>query len=428
MINKNLKEQVLACLNKEDLIPEEWEKFVHEINGIYVGLEKEGVHKGNLLTHNITAINELNNQFITEAEDLKKAHSELERILNSVNYGFFSRNIFTDNYTYLSQACEGIYGYASKEFCENNRLWFEVIYPEDRSVVERDNVQLRNNEKVYTQYRIIAKDKSLKWIELTLIPFLKENRLTRVDGVVNDITKRKAAENEREVIMEELMKTNADFKQFSYITSHNLRSPLSNIQGILNLFDFDEKDVHNRQMLDMLKVSAQQLEATIADLNQILVIKNNVNLNPTYLILEDSFKKVIQTFNSAINEIGGKVMTDFKSPIVMLNKIYLESIFINLISNAIKYRSPDRLLVLQVETSEEENSYVKMKFSDNGMGIDLNRHKDKVFGLYQRFHEGIDGQGMGLFIMKSQVEASGGKIVIESEPGVGTTFILTLKR
>jgi PAS domain S-box-containing protein len=428
MFNELLREQVQKYWTKVEAVPAEWGAFLQEISDTYDDWEKEGGLKNKPIYGNDEAIRELNIKLRNEAEELKKAHAELGRILDSVNYGFFSRDTLIDNYIYLSLACERIYGYTAAEFFANNRLWYEVIYPEDRSVVETDNERLNNGEEVYTQYRIIRKDKSIRWVESTLIPSFAEDILIRIDGVINDITKRKEAETEREVMIKELVKTNADLKQFSYITSHNLRSPLSNIQGILNLFDLDEKDVHNQQLVKMLKVAAQQLHGTIDDLTQILIIKNSANPDAVCLNLEDSFTQVIQTFKSALDEIGGKVFADFKSPFVMLNKVFLESIFINLISNAIKYHSNKRTLIIQVESREDENGQLILKFTDNGIGIDLERHKAKIFGLYQRFHDNIEGKGLGLFIIKSQIEAAGGKIAIESKPDVGTTFILTLRR
>ncbi|WP_018614671.1 sensor histidine kinase [Segetibacter koreensis] len=397
-------------------------RFLKDVNNYHVGFQKARPLVRDVCDNEIQ---ELKLKLRSEADDLKKAHNEFGRILNSVNHGFFSRNMIINNYTYLSLACEKIYGYTSEEFFKNSRLWYEVILPEDRGVVEKDDERLNEKEEVYTQYRIIRKDKSIRWIEVTIVPFFKDEKLIRVDGVVNDITERKRVEAEREMLLKEMTKNNADLKQFSYITSHNLRSPLSNIRGILSLFDFPQEDLHNLQMLEMLKVSVEQLNKTIDDISQILVIKNNVNPQLTSINLKEFFNQVIQIFSNALNEMGGEVLTDFKSPSVVLNKIYLESIFINLISNAIKYHSPDRKLIIIIESSYDENGNFKIRFSDNGTGIDLNRHKDKVFGLYQRFHENIEGQGLGLFIMKSQIEAIGGKIVIESEPGQGTHFFLT---
>jgi PAS domain S-box-containing protein len=427
MLNEQLKQQLRKYLGEIELT-EEWQAFLQEVSDTYDNLETGFGSKQESLDENAEAVKELNIKLRNEAEELKKSHAELGRILNSVNHGFFSRNILTDSYDYLSLACERIYGYNFDEFLKNSALWYEVIPPEDRAIVERDNEQLNGGKEVSTQYRIIHKDKSIRWVELTLIPFLRDGKLVRVDGVVNDITKRKEAETEREVMMNELIKTNADLKQFSFITSHNLRSPLSNIKAIVNLFDFNEKDTHNKQMLEMMKGAVQKLNTTIEDLIQILVVKNNVNPQLTSLGLEEVFNQVLPTFTNALSEVGGKVITNFQSSFVLLNKVFLESIFINLISNAIKYRSPERNLLIRVESTEDEAGCVKMKFSDNGVGIDLSKHQGKVFGLYQRFHDEIEGKGLGLFIVKSQIESAGGNIALESKPGVGTTFILTLKR
>ncbi|MGI8634645.1 MAG: sensor histidine kinase, partial [Segetibacter sp.] len=392
MLNELLEKQVQKYLGIADAENVELRNFLEAISNTYNKFKDVSSANDNQELDYARAIRELNVRLRNEAEELKRAHLELGKILSSVNYGFFSRNLITDSYTYLSEGCERIYGYPIEEFFENARLWYQVIHPDDRIVVKRDNERLKNKEHVYTQYRIIHKDQSIKWIESTLIPFFKDDLLVRVDGVVNDITKRKEEETERDIMMQELITINGDLKQFSYITSHNLRSPLSNIEGIIGLFDFDQNDVHNRRLVEMLKTTTEQLHTTIEDLTQILIIKNNAHPDATYLNVEDTFNNVAETFTNAINEVGGKVFTNFKSSPVKLKKVFLESVFTNLISNAVKYHSNERSLIIRVESSDEDDHYVNMKFSDNGIGIDLDRHKGKIFGLYQRFHDNVEGK------------------------------------
>jgi PAS domain S-box-containing protein len=423
MFNKLLNEQAQKHFGAPDKLPAEWKAFLEEVSNTYNDFEKNDYSS---TLAGADALDQLNIKLRNEAAELKQAHNELGRILNSVNYGFFSRDLTTNTYTYLSVGCERIYGYTAQDFYENSRLWYDVIVPEDRGVLENDKDQLNRKEEVYTQYRIIHSNKSIRWIELTIIPFFKNEKLCRVDGVVNDITERKQIENEREAMLKELTKSNADLKQFSYIISHNLRAPLSNIQGILKLFDFPDTDSYNRQMLDMLNVSALQLHDTIKDISQILIIKNTVNPGVTCLELEESFNQVLRVFINVLNQMEAEVHVDFIAPTAKMNKSYLESIFINLVSNAVKYHSPDRKLVIYVSSSVDTMGNVEIMFSDNGSGIDLERHREKVFGLYQRFHDDVEGQGLGLFIMKSQIEASGGSIEIESTLHTGTTFIITL--
>jgi signal transduction histidine kinase len=106
------------------------------------------------------------------------------------------------------------------------------------------------------------------------------------------------------------------------------------------------------------------------------------------------------------------------------NQLYLESIFMNLLSNAIKYRSPDRLLEVNISTSISRSGELLLTFRDNGMGIDLKRHRDKIFGLYQRFHVNTEGVGLGLFIVKAQINSMGGTIEIDSIVDDGSTFTI----
>jgi PAS domain S-box-containing protein len=428
MLNELLKQQVKDYLGEERELPAEFKLFLNAISNTYNVFEAK---RNSLDCSNDTCSDEmkrLNNKLIGETLELKKAHSELGRILSSVNLGFFSRDMVTDRYTYLSGACESLYGYTAEEFFYNPKLWYEVIHPEDKVIVERDNERLHNQEELHTQYRIIHKDQSVRWLEFKIIPHFKDGRLTRIDGVVTDITTRKQVETERELMIKELMKSNTDLKQFSFITSHNLRAPLSNIVGILNLLDLSEFDNHNREMMKMLEVSVQQLSKTIDDLTKILIIRNNTNPDLCEVNIEEVFNEVSLTFVNALSEVDATLTTDFTCTTTRLNKVYLESIFINLISNAIRYRASDRYLHIHVSSARDNDGNVVIRFTDNGTGIDLKRHKDRVFGLYQRFHTNVEGQGLGLFIMKAQIEATGGKIDIESETDKGTTFIVTFKK
>lgn len=213
MLNKTLKQQIEKYLKSAETLPE-LIPFLHVVSDTYNMYEKDHKLKENASDESSGEMLEINNRLRNQAAELEKAHSELGRIFNSVNQGFFSRDMITNQYIYLSQGCEKIYGYSVKEFFENSLLWFDVIYPEDRGIVARDNERLNTAEELHTQYRIIHKDNSIRWLELKVIPHLDNGKLTRVDGVVNDITYRKRVEAERESIIKELMKSNADLKQF----------------------------------------------------------------------------------------------------------------------------------------------------------------------------------------------------------------------
>jgi signal transduction histidine kinase len=123
-----------------------------------------------------------------------------------------------------------------------------------------------------------------------------------------------------------------------------------------------------------------------------------------------------------------KIHTDFSAaPSVTFATSYLESVFLNLITNTIKYRHPDRDPIIEIKTNKEPNGDTKLMFSDNGIGINMAIAKDKLFGLYKRFHDNTDSKGIGLYLIHSQITTLGGKIEVESEVNIGTTFTIIFK-
>jgi signal transduction histidine kinase len=160
-----------------------------------------------------------------------------------------------------------------------------------------------------------------------------------------------------------------------------------------------------------------------------LIIKNKVNAKKEELCIEKNLERVVTSIQTTIDEFEVEIQTDFSATrVVEFNHNYFESILLNLLTNAVKYRSPDRKPVIKISTEVIEDDGVKLYFSDNGLGIDLERYGDRIFGLYQRFHDHADSKGLGLYIVNSQVRAMGGTIELESEVNKGTTFIITFKK
>lgn len=223
----------------------------------------------------------------------------------------------------------------------------------------------------------------------------------------------------------EITKTDNDLKQFSFIISHNLNAPLSNLLGIIGLIKQETLDDFNANMFDMMRTSTIQLKETIDHLAEILIIKNK-SPEIAEINLEEVINKTTKTLKDEIDKIKPRIILELNDPAIRSNKTYLESVFLNLISNALKYRSLERPLEITITSESISDERTQIRFSDNGAGIDMKRHKEKVFGLYQRFHENIEGKGIGLFLIKSQITALGGTIYIESEVGKGTSFIINL--
>lgn len=268
------------------------------------------------------------------------------------------------------------------------------------------------------------------WVNFSMIPITnQEGEHSHWISIQRDITEEKKQEKEKEQLIRELTQNNKDLKQFSYITSHNLRAPLSNLTGLLNLMH--EIPVENdelREIINGFSTSTNLLNETINDLVKVVIIKDNPSINKEEVLIKDVFENVFNQLSYLISLHKPILKIELeKVTILNINKAYLESILLNLFTNAIKYRSPKRTLRIFV-SSKEIGDQIILVFKDNGIGIDLERNGDKIFGLYQRFHNYSDSKGLGLYLVKSQVESMGGTISVESEVDKGTTFTITFKK
>ncbi len=364
---------------------------------------------------------------LQEAENLKSKTEQ--RITALVQNGTDIIGILDAfaNYIYISPNVKNLMGYDPQLLLKSN-AW-DFIHPDDLEYTmgEMQKVLIEGEVKL-AAFRYKNGWGEWRWLETVASNQLQNAAIQGIVISSRDITTRKQIEAERELMIKELLKSNADLKQFSFITSHNLRAPLSNIVGILNIIEYEQLDEYNKNMLAMLGKSVSQLGQTINDLSTILIVKNNVNIEIEEINLKKIFNKVNSVFHNTLNDMCADINLEFKIPHILFNPTYFESILVNLISNSIKYRSPNRTLSIKISTEEDEDGNISLKFSDNGIGIDLKRHKNNLFGLYQRFHDHTEGHGLGLFIIKSQIVALGGKIDLQSEVDKGTTFIITLKR
>lgn len=267
------------------------------------------------------------------------------------------------------------------------------------------------------------------WVNFSMIPITnKEGNHSHWISIQRDITEEKKQEKEKEQLIRELTQNNKDLKQFSYITSHNLRAPLSNLTGLLNLMqEYPIENPELREIINGFSTSTNLLNETINDLVKVVIIKDNPSIDKEEVLIKDVFESVFNQLSYLISIHKPILKIELeKVSILNVNKAYLESILLNLFTNAIKYRSPKRILRIFI-SSKEINNAIVLTFKDNGIGIDLERNKDKIFGLYQRFHNYSDSKGLGLYLVKSQVESMGGTISVESEVDKGTTFIIIFK-
>lgn len=330
---------------------------------------------------------------------------------------------------YVNPAFTSITGYKAKEVIGKTPAVFM-----NKTSVKNDFKRIADSlkKKIEFSFEVLNLNKKNEeyWVNFTTIPITnKDNEHSHWISIQRDITEEKKREKEREQLINELTINNKDLKQFSYIISHNLKAPLSNLTGLLSLIEDTEiADPELLELINGFSKSTHLLNETINDLVKIIVIKDSTSIEREQVSILEVFENVFNQLSFLINSNAPNLKISLeKCPTLFINKSYLESILLNLTTNSLKYRDAERPLKISI-SSKIENGKSILIFKDNGMGIDLNRHGEKIFGLYQRFHSHTDSKGLGLYLVKSQVEAMGGTITIESKVDQGTTFTLTFNK
>lgn len=298
----------------------------------------------------------------------------------------------------------------------------------DKNVLAKIRSALEKWEAIEVEIINYKKDGEPFWSNFSIVPIADEKGwYTHWISVQRNVSARKATEVAQKQLNEELMKQNYGLEQFSYITSHNLRAPVANILSILDLLNHEHwSDPANEELIDMIAVSAHRMDETLNELIKVLKIKGETNPPVGLVNFNKVYERVIDNIGALLNEAEGEVITHFEPLEMFYTTSHIENIMLNMLTNAIKYRSRQRRLKIELSSSIVDD-YVVLSFRDNGLGIDLQRYKSRLFGMYQRFHNNADSRGLGLYIVHAQVQALGGRIEVESEIEVGTTFRVYLK-
>lgn len=258
--------------------------------------------------------------------------------------------------------------------------------------------------------------------DVVKVPVRDNDKVVGVHMIARDITEKMQAQ-------EEILEQNKDLQQFAYIVSHNLRSPLANALGLVQLLEVLKPGTPDfKSTLTYLGTSLGQLDQVVKDINTILSIRDKEKLVQSESFpLAEVVQQVLQNLQEPLSNSGGTVRVAIPEGFqVVANKAYLYSIFFNLLSNAIKFRSEQRPLEIDVTVAVKGGQTKEIIFSDNGMGMDLKQAGTDMFKLYKRFHPQHSGRGLGLYLIKAHVESIGGQIEVSSRPNEGTTFKVLL--
>lgn len=371
---------------------------------------------------------------ISERREAEKALKESEQrwqfALEGAGEGVWDWDAKT-NKVFFSRQWKRLLGYEEDEIGDSLEEWSTRVHPDD---IEQCYIDLGKHMRGETseylnEHRLLCKDGKYKWIldRGKVIERDEEGNPKRVIGTHSDITMQKLKEKELRRSVETISEQNARLMNFAHIVSHNLRSHTGNFQLLVDLLEKEEDEAEKNQMIVFLRENAQSLNETIKHLNDVVQIQINTSIIRENLSLKAYVIKVTDVLRAELNKNNTTVQNNVPANIfVNYNPAYLESILLNFISNGMKYRHKDRPAKI-VLTTEVIDDKLVLSITDNGMGINLEKYKEKLFGLYKTFHGNSDARGVGLFITKNQIEAMGGKIEVESKINVGTTFKILFK-
>jgi PAS domain S-box-containing protein len=363
-----------------------------------------------------------------EAERIvRQSQEKIEDLINSIDGIVWECDTSeTFKLLYMSRKVKEILGYTPEEWAADDHFWEKHIHPDDKEMCTTVlNTVAREKKRMDFEYRMMHKDGSVVWIQDFMNVNYNDDRPMTIRGIMIDVTRTKQVEQALNASLDLVTEQKKRLMNFSYIVSHNLRSHAANIKSIVGFIETADTDQEREEMVAMLRTVSNALNETMENLNDLVNIQTNVALH-----IEPIYPRqyVVQTVKALSEQIESKSVTVHNNipddAVLSYNPAYFDSIVLNFISNGIRYAHPGRIPVISVDWAQE-NGKKRLTVSDNGVGIDLEKYGDKLFGMYKTFHGNADAKGIGLFMTKSQIEAMGGTVSVESEPGKGTAFTVT---
>ena len=265
--------------------------------------------------------------------------------------------------------------------------------------------------------------------------FLTVTRVANIEGKTShfiaqvvDMTQMVTNKEKLGEVLKLTKEQNQSLLNFAHIVSHNLRSHSGNIAMLSDFLKKEKASKEVTELTTMLQSASLGLAETISHLNDVVQVRTTTEEKMTSTSLEKSILGTMRNIEAQINEVNPLIKMDIqKEHLVNVVPAYLDSIFLNLFTNALKYCSTKRRLEIEV-TSKILNNEVIVKFRDNGLGLDLGRYGNRVFGMFKTFHDHKDAKGIGLFMTKNQIESMRGKIEVESIVDVGTLFTIRFEK
>jgi len=302
----------------------------------------------------------------------------------------------------------------------------DFVHCADKRSTQQARNELTKSKPLYNfENRYVKKSGEIVWLSWTSLP-VESDEL--VFAIAKDITHTKRLEADRSTLLTNLTNTNEDLKQLTYTTSHDLRSPVNNLLAVLDLLDISKiNDEEANELIQIVKLSGEYLKETLDNYVDALSEKHHELASIEEVDLNRSLNNVLKSINSLIETSKATIHIDFsKLDKIKFNKAYMDSVFLNLLTNSIKYARPDTFPVISIH-SEKVNGRNQLTYADNGLGFDMEKVKDRIFGLHQKFHNHKDSKGIGLYLVHNHITSLSGKISVESKVNEGTKFIMSFR-
>ncbi|MCE7862615.1 MAG: sensor histidine kinase [Bacteroidetes bacterium CHB5] len=358
---------------------------------------------------------------------------------NAFGLGYFQRGFTARSYYYINYitfisflvlACGVIVlkvitaraeGLAKKSIDALNESNVQLVL-KNKELTKLNESMAEQREKLIRQKREIQESRELL-SEANLLISSQQERLIESNKSLEKLVAQKT--EDLSSTNEELVRHNNELRQFSYTVSHNLRAPVARLLGLTDLFKRSKPEADREEIAEMIRKSGRELDVILKDLNQIIDLRNDLYQVREKILFEEEWKKTLFVLQEQLRP-GYQVQANFQqAPFIYSIRAMIQSILYNLVSNAIKYRNPENDLRIDVTTSRSDQAVI-LSVKDNGLGINLAAQRENVFKLYRRFHTHVDGKGLGLYLVKTQVDTLGGTIQLESEINRGTNFIVTI--
>ncbi|MBC3538637.1 ATP-binding protein [Rufibacter sediminis] len=367
----------------------------------------------------------INSFFVNQVKDYAIFATDTEGIINAWNLG-----------------AERLKGYTEEEIIGQ---YYGILHPDpyqQAGLPQRElELALKQGSYESEDWRK-RKDGSLFWASVTLTPiFSEDGKHIGYTKITGDLTKQrelqeKLADRQQDALEhknQELERTNHDLDNFIYTASHDLRSPITNIEALVDYLEERLKEENSlspesEEVLKRIMDSVNRFKHTIEDLSDISRLqKTSLEGEVTEVVtnIQEVYDDIMADLDYPTKQKICFIQTDFQVHQLNFSKKNFRSILYNLISNSIKYQSPERDCIIAVHTRLEE-PYVVLSVEDNGLGMN-DRQQGQLFAMFRRFHDHVEGTGIGLYMVKRIVENAGGKIEVKSKEGEGTELKVYLK-